>query len=75
MLKAPKCRGHKSSIRVLLAFLVGYANIKTNKDMAKKNYTYKPQYGVIVICESETQQKRVFEKLKKEGLKLKIVNV
>ena len=43
--------------------------------MAKKNYTYKPQYGVIVICESETQQKRVFEKLKNEGLKLKIVNV
>jgi len=43
--------------------------------MAKKNYTYKPQWGVIVICDSETQQKELFEKLKKEGLKLKIVNV
>jgi hypothetical protein len=51
------------------------ANLKTNIDMAKKNYKYKPQYGVIVICESETQQKQVFERLKKEGLKLKIVNV
>ena len=43
--------------------------------MAKKNYKYKPQYGVIVICETEKQQKELFEKLKKEGLKLKIVNV
>ena len=43
--------------------------------MAKKNYKYKPQYGVIVICETEKQQKALFEKLKKEGLKLKIVNV
>jgi len=43
--------------------------------MAKKKYQYKPQWGVIVICESEEQQKKVFEKLKKEGLKLKIVNV
>ena len=43
--------------------------------MAKKNYKYKPQYGVIVICETEEQQKELFEKLKKEGLKLKIVNV
>ena len=43
--------------------------------MAKKNYKYKPQYGVIVICDSEKQQKELFEKLKKEGLKLKIVNV
>jgi len=41
----------------------------------KKSYKYKPQWGVIVICESEEHQKRVFEKLKKEGLKLKIVNV
>ena len=43
--------------------------------MAKKNYKYKPQWGVIVICDTEAQQKQVFEKLKKEGLKLKIVNV
>ena len=69
-------RGHKSSVRVDNLFLLeSNANIKTNNIMAKKNYTYKPQWGVIVICDTEKQQKKVFEKLKKEGLKLKIVNV
>ncbi len=43
--------------------------------MAKKKYQYKPQWGVIVICESEQHQKKVFEELKKKGYKLKIVNV
>lgn len=38
-------------------------------------YTYKPQYGVIAICQSEEEQKAVFERLKKEGLILKVVNV
>jgi len=28
---------------------------------------------VIVICESEDEQKKVFEELQKKGLKLKVV--
>lgn len=38
-------------------------------------YTYKPQYGVIVICKNEEEQKAIFERLKMEGLTLKVVNV
>lgn len=38
-------------------------------------YTYKPQYGVIVICEDEKEQKEIYERLRKEGLTLKVVNV
>ena len=38
-------------------------------------YTYKPQYGVIVICADENEQKEVYERLQKEGLTLKVVNV
>ncbi len=38
-------------------------------------YTYKPQYGVIVICTDENEQKAVFNRLQSEGLTLKIVNV
>jgi predicted 3-demethylubiquinone-9 3-methyltransferase (glyoxalase superfamily) len=38
-----------------------------------KEFRYKPQYGVIVICESEEEQKKVFEELQKEGKKLKVV--
>lgn len=38
-------------------------------------YTYKPQYGVIVICVDEKEQKEIYERLLKEGLTLKVVNV
>lgn len=40
-----------------------------------KQFKYKEQYGVIVICKTETEQKEVFEKLQKEGLILKVVTV
>lgn len=38
-------------------------------------YTYKPQYGVIVICADEKEQKEIYERFLKEGLTLKVVNV
>lgn len=40
-----------------------------------KQFNYKEQYGVIVICENEESQKEIFERLQKEGLKLKVVTV
>lgn len=40
-----------------------------------KQFNYKQQYGVIVICETEEEQKKLFEKLQKQGLKLKVVTV
>lgn len=39
------------------------------------NFNYKQQYGVIVICKSEQEQKEMYEKLLAEGLTLKIVTV
>jgi hypothetical protein len=45
----------------------------------KKNKTkeikYKSQYGVIAICKSENEQIELYEKLKKQGLNLKVVTV
>ena len=38
-------------------------------------YTYKPQYGVIVISADEKEQKEIYERLLKEGLTLKLENV
>lgn len=38
-------------------------------------YTYKPQFGVIIICENEEDQKVIYERLAAEGLTLKVVNV
>ena len=34
---------------------------------------YREQYGVIVICKSETHQKRVYNKLNRMGLVCRVV--
>lgn len=39
------------------------------------NYKYKPQYGVIVICDNEKDQQAIYERLRAEGLTLKVVTV
>lgn len=39
------------------------------------NLNYKEQYGVIVICKDEKQQREIYERLLAEGLTLKIVTV
>ena len=48
-----------------------------NKEQAVKKRPepkpYTPQYGVIVLCECETQQEAVYNFLKKEGYKCRIV--
>lgn len=38
-------------------------------------FKYKEQYGVIVICDGEADQKEVYEKLLAMGYKLKVVTV
>lgn len=40
-----------------------------------KKFNYKEQYGVIVICKTEGEQKAVFEELQAKGLTLKVVTV
>lgn len=40
---------------------------------ADEDFGYKSQYGVIVTCGNEEQQKEVFERLSAEGMKCKIV--
>lgn len=44
-------------------------------ETSKKSYTYKRQYGIVVVCESEIEQIKLFEKLQAQGLKLKVVCV
>lgn len=38
-------------------------------------FNYKEQYGVIIICDDEKQQQKVYERLLAEGYKLKVVTV
>lgn len=39
------------------------------------NFNYKQQYGVVVICKDEAEQMAVYERLKAQGLTLKVVCV
>lgn len=48
---------------------------KEQKHYGANGFKYKPQYGVVVICEDEQQQQRIYETLKNQGLKLKVVTV
>jgi len=45
------------------------------KKTEKKSYAYKPQYGIVVMCPDEQEQIKLFDKLKKMGLTLKVVVV
>jgi hypothetical protein len=39
------------------------------------NFNYRQQYGVIVICRDEKEQREIYEKLRKMDLTLKVVTV
>lgn len=41
----------------------------------KKKFEYKEQYGLVILCDGEEEQKNLFNRLKKEGFKLKVVVV
>ncbi len=45
------------------------------KTETKKSYAYKPAFGIVVQCEDEAEQIKLFNKLKGMGLKLKVVVV
>lgn len=38
-------------------------------------FTYKQQYAVVVMCKDEKEQESVYNRLKEEGFKLKVVAV
>ena len=38
-------------------------------------FHYQEQYGVIVICKDEKEQREIYERLLAQGLTLKIVTV
>ena len=45
------------------------------KPPARNGYKYRPQYGLIVQCRDEADQRRVFDRLSKQGYSPKVVCV
>ncbi len=50
------------------------AAMKPTKKAAKP-FNYRQQYGLIVVCADEADQRRKFEQLKKRGLTVRVVTV
>lgn len=48
---------------------------KPQKHYGKNGFKYKPQYGVIVLCDDEKHQQHIYETLKQQGLTVKVVSV
>lgn len=49
--------------------------IQTEKSDLMAEFSYKQQYAVVVICKDEKDQESVYDRLKNEGYKLKVVAV
>lgn len=43
--------------------------------LGKNGFKYRERFGVIVICATEREQARMYERLRKLGLTLKVVTV
>lgn len=57
------------------AFHTDKGEIQTERVIFLSGFTYKQQYAVIVICETEKEQENIYNRLKEEGYKLKVVAV
>ena len=44
-----------------------------NEFIDEKEISYKEQYGVIVMCKDEEEQKKIYEELLKRGYECKVV--
>ena len=49
------------------------ANIK--KIPGKNGFKYRQQYGIIILCEDAKAQEQLYNTLKAQGYKLKVVTV
>lgn len=41
----------------------------------KNGFKYKPRFGVIVVCKDEEEHKHVYEHLRAQGYKCRVVRV
>jgi hypothetical protein len=47
----------------------------TKKPPGKNGFKYREQYGVIILCENARAQERLFNNLKAQGYKPRVVTV
>ena len=47
--------------------------LTTGTKPADKQFNYKPQFGVIIVCETEAAQEEIFNALSQQGYTCKVV--
>lgn len=45
------------------------------KAPGKNGFNYKPRFGVIVVCKDEDEHRQVYERLRGQGYKCRVVRV
>lgn len=50
-------------------------NSKPRNMLGANGFKYREQFGVIVMCRDEAEHRAVYERLKAEGYKCKVVRV
>lgn len=53
----------------------GQSDKAPRKMLGANGFRYKEKFGVIVMCKDEAEHKAVYERLKAEGYKCKVVRV
>jgi len=48
---------------------------KPIKQLGKNGFKYTERFGVIILCDDEKSQESLFNKLKAQGHKLRVVSV
>ncbi len=51
------------------------ATAPVRKQAGANGFKYKPRFGVIVLCDDEGHQQRIFDELRARGYRLKVVAV
>ena len=63
------------SVRFLHGTTYEQGKSKTERVIFLAGFSYKEQYAVVVICKDEKEQETIYNRLKAEGFKLKVVAV
>lgn len=64
-----------SKMRAYLSFLERVCHKINHEEEHMSGLNYKEQYAVVVLCKDEQEQEAVYNRLKEEGHKLKVVAV
>jgi hypothetical protein len=65
----------KQDDKIFAGMLEGMSGVEVGNETTGEGINVQNQYGVIVICDSESHQEQVYNELNESGYKVKVVVV